>query len=478
MAFVADRRGTLKRIDVSGGPATDIGSLPPAVGTSPGGTWNLDGEILLAGATGGLLRVSASMGQFVPVTFEPKRTGLELSPEFLPDGRRFLLLASGGSEPGVYLGSLDSGETHLLLPNGSTAQIAGGFILYSRAGTVMAQPFDAQKGSVTGEPIVVVDNVPFAPRSGRAGFSVSENGVLVYGSSGDSGNRQLASFSRSGEPLGTIGEVSVYSTISISPDERSIVTGRSDQNGTQNLWAIELARQVATRLTFGRDVDTEGRWSPDGKRLIYASLRTGDQSLYEVPSSGGPPRLVLKSPEGHQLAMEAWSPDGRTILYSTITPNQLWALPMEGGQRPFLVYEPASGTGRPLAAFSPDGKRIAFSSSESGLTQVYMIPFPPTGEKWQVSANGGTKPSWRSDGRELYFLDPDGKMMAADVRPGDRFEAGAPHALFQTNAASGATGSQYVVMRDGQRFLVIARVDAAPSDAIQVITDWPGLIKK
>jgi len=475
VAFVADQRGTLKRIDVAGGPATNIGPLRPTVGNSPGGTWNRDGEILLAGATGGILRVSAMTGQFVPVTFEPKLTGLELSPVFLPDGRRFLYTRQGGSEPGVYVGSLDSDETQILLPNGSTAQISEGFVLYSRGGTVMAQPFDARNGSVTGEPAVVVDNVPFAPRSGRAGFSVSGNGVLAYGSSGDSGNRQLTWFSRSGEPLGTIGEVGVYSSISISPDERKVVTSRSDQNGIGNLWVTELDRQVATRITFGRDVDREARWSPDGKRLIYTSLRAGDQSLYEVPATGGSPRLVLKSPEGHQLAMQSWSPDGRTVLYTSLTPSQLWAFLMEGDQKPALVYEAAGGTGAIEAAFSPDGKWIAFSSSESGRAQVYVIPFPPTGEKWQVSANGGGKPSWRRDGRELYFLAQE-TMMAADVRPGDRFEVGTPHALFQTNTVPGSTTSLYIVTGDGQRFLVIARAGTAQSDAIQVITGWPGLL--
>src|SRR5205814_4416259 len=174
------------------------------------------------------------------------------------------------------------------------------------------------------------------------------------------------------------------------------------------------------------------------------SIRGVDKSLYEIASSGGQPRLVMKSPEGYQLSMDAWSPDGRTIVYHIDTTRQLWACPLEGDQKPFLVYEPAGGAvDEPM--FSPDGKWIAFNSTESTAAQVYVIPFPPTGAKWQVSAGGGVQPRWRRDGRELYFLAPDGKMMAVDVRVGVGFEAGTPRALFQTNVIPDSSVDQYVV---------------------------------
>ena len=175
--------------------------------------------------------------------------------------------------------------------------------------------------------------------------------------------------------------------------------------------------------------------------------------------------------------MDAWSPDGRTILYHLDATRQLWGLPLEGDRKPFLVYEPAGGT-VDEPSFSLDGKWIAFNSTESGADQVYVVPFPTTGAKWQVSVGGGVQPRWRRDGRELYFLAPDGKMMAVDLPVGNAFEAGTPHALFQTNVVPDDSVDQYVVTGDGQRFVMMTPVGAAQSYAIQVITDWPGLLKK
>jgi Tol biopolymer transport system component len=231
-----------------------------------------------------------------------------------------------------------------------------------------------------------------------------------------------------------------------------------------------------TRLTFERSVDSDPTWSPDGTRLIYASARAGDKSLYEISASGGSPRLVLKSPEGQQLSMDAWSPDGRTILYHSDTEanRRIWALPLESDPKPLLVYEPGAGTvSQP--SFSPDGKWVAFSSNESGTDHIYVVPFPPTGAKWQVSVNAGAQPMWRRDGRELYFLSSgSGQIMAADVRLGTAFEAGPPRALFVTNIVPQSGNSQYVVTGDGQRFIAMVPVAAN----IQAIVDWPGLLKR
>jgi Tol biopolymer transport system component len=350
--------------------------------------------------------------------------------------------------------------------------VSDGFIVYSRESAVVAHPFDEHRGDLTGDPVVIVDNVSSGVRSGRAAFTVSENGLLAYTSNYRVNSTQLTWFSRTGQRLGTIGEAAPFSRMAVSPDERTVVVGRVDRNGGRSLWTVEPARQVMTRLTFGgqgQDLDDFPRWSPDGKRLIYGGTRAGDTSLYEIPAGGGQPRVVLKSP-GPFAEAEDWSPDGRTIVYR-LSP-QLWALPLQDGAKPFLVYERGGA-----ARFSPDGKWLAFDSNESGIYQVNVVPFPPTGAKWQVSADGGEKPQWRRDGRELFFLAPDGKMMAVDVRLGETFEAGAPRTLFQAVAPTVDLG-QYAATGDGQRFLIMMPAESTYSDEIQVIVDWPGLIQK
>ena len=476
VAFVNSQRRTLHRVDVSGGPPTTIGPLPlvEGAGAAPSGAWNRDDQILLAGSSGGIFRISAASGQTVPLTFALADEDLKLSPAFLADGHRFLYARSGGSEPGIYIGSLDSRDTRKLIPNAGTPQLTKDYLLYSRGGAIVAQQFDQQKESLTAEPVVLLVGVATGGASGRAAFSVSMNGVLGYAT----GNRQTTQFtwfSRAGQPLSTIGDVGVHQTLSISSDDRTVVTGRSDPGGGQNLWAIDLARQVTTRLTFGQDRDSDGKWSPDGRRLIYASIRGIDKSLYEIPATGGPSRLISKSPENRQLSMDAWSPDGQTILYHMDVVRELWALPLGGKQKPFPVYQPGSGT-VDEPAFSPDGKWLAFNSTESGTSQVYVIPFPPTGAKRQISAAGGVQPQWRRrDGRELYFLAPDGKMMAVDLPSGEPFDVGTPRALFQTSLVPSSNVDQYVVTSDGQRFLLMAPVGPAQTDVINVITGWPGL---
>jgi len=480
IAFAAGQgegqRRTLKRIDVSGGLATEIGLIPLGVRTAIGGTWNRDGQILLAGGTGGIVRVSVATGTFEPVVFETEAVGNEMSPVFLPDGRRFMYSRQSDVEPGIYIGALNSGRTRRLLPHMGTVQFAEGLILYSRDGTVVAQPFDARNETLTGVPVVVVNNVLSTARSGRAGFSVSENGVLAYSPGTSENSSQFALFSRGGEQLGTIGEPRIYRSFSISPDDRSLAAGVLDQDGNVNLWSIDLARQVTTRLTFGQVLDVEPEWSPDGTRLIYRSARGGDVSLYEIPLSGGEPRLVLKSPQGRELFMDAWAPDGKAVLFNTPFPPQLLAYSRDGAQKPYLVYEPAAG-GVDQAAFSPDGKWIALRSSESGQNQIYVIPFPPTGAKWQVSRDGGVQPQWRRDGRELFFLAPDGTMMAVDVRTDASFVPGTPRALFQTTLVS-PDAPPYVVTGDGQRFVVTVAAGPAQANAIRVISDWPALVKR
>ena len=338
----------------------------------------------------------------------------------------------------------------------------------------MAQAFDVERGRLESDPVVIVDGVMSNAATGRAAFSVSTNGVLIF-SGGDVGMSQFTWFTRSGQPDGTVESPGPYYTIAIAPDGEKIVYGRRDQGGlTQNLWITDLGRKVTTRLTFGTSRDSDGTWSPDASRIAYASVRQGDKSLYEIPSAGGVERQILKA-EGRGRSIDDWAPDGKHILYHVDAARELWALPVDGDAKQFLVVKPASGS-IDEPTFSPDGRWIAYNSSESGRNEVYIAPFPPTGARWQVSSRGGVQPTWRRDGQELFFVAADAKMMAVDVNLEKAVELGTPRALFQTRLIPNGSVDQYAASPDGKRFLLMNPVGEDIEEAPTVILDWPALL--
>jgi len=242
-----------------------------------------------------------------------------------------------------------------------------------------------------------------------------------------------------------------------------------------DLWLIDLARGIPTRFTFDAAVDNSSIWSPDGTQIAFQSNRKGTYDLYTKPSSGVGTDLPLWESPQVKLAMH-WSPDGRYLLYADTGPQtgyDLWALPLTGDRKPILIsntlFTELQGQ------FSPDGRWVAYQSNESsGRFEIYVQPFPGPGRKWQVSTVGGTSPRWGHDGKELFFLSPDLKLMAASVQTsGSTFESAAPVALFQTRAATGGNANikqQYDVSRDG-RFL-INTVTETSTVPVTLILNW------
>jgi serine/threonine protein kinase/Tol biopolymer transport system component len=464
----------MKRVDIGGGPPQLIADAA----SGRGGTWNRDGTIVFAPtAASPLWRVAATAGQPVQVTrFDLPRQGSHRFPQFLPDGKHFLFFSQGSPDTqGIYLGSLDNSETKRLIPSDSAGgYVEPGWLLFNRQGALVARRLNVTRAELEGEPVTVADSVSFDTGFNLGGFSVSSFGNVAY-RAGALERRQLKWFDRTGRVLSEVGEpdVNLLEAVELSPDERRVAVSRTLQDN-RDIWLVDLARGTRTRLTFDAASDHLGSWSPDGAQIAFQSNRKGNYDLYIKPSSGaGAEQPLLES--SHVKMVMDWSRDGRYVLYNDGDPKtgyDLWALPVQGDRKPLLVVN--TPFEERLSQFSPDGRWVAYQSNESGRFEIYVQPFPMPGGKWQVSTAGGTAPRWRHDGKELFFMAPDGKLMAASVQvSGSTFESASPVVLFQTRAATGGNANikpQYDVSRDG-RFLINTVIETA-TVPISLILNW------
>ncbi|HEY3122574.1 MAG TPA: protein kinase, partial [Thermoanaerobaculia bacterium] len=399
--------GKLKSIELSGGtPQT----LSEASGDPRGGTWGRDGTIVFAPSfQGSLVRIAAPGGKVSPATAldSIRKEQTHRWPSFLPDGRHFLYYASRGSgeEPGeIFVGSLDEQPPRRVVESSSLATFAApGHLLFTRGRTLLAQPFDLNRLRLHGRPVAIADHVSSSgSMSGLRTFSASSSGVLAY-HAGSVTKTQLAWLDRAGRELGVLGPPADHYAPDLSPDGTRLAEARFDPDSTNgDIWLIDLARSIASRFTFDPANDLLPVWSPDGKRLFFASSREGVQQLYQAFSDRpGSEEPVLRS--GAWKATDDVSPDGQFLIYETIDPKtriDLWLLPLSGDRKPKpFVVTPFGEYG---AQFSPDGRWIAYVSNESGRAEISVQAFPGRGGKWQVSTEGGTMPRWRKDGRELF----------------------------------------------------------------------------
>jgi serine/threonine protein kinase/Tol biopolymer transport system component len=463
--------GRLKRLDTAGGPPQTLASTSVV----RGGAWNAEGMILFSPTLGALARIAASGGEPVAVTrIAPGQAG-QAFPQFLPDGHHFLFYANGTPDTtGIYLGSLDRGEPKRLAPADSTAMyLASQMIVFVRGTTLMAQHLDLNQGELTGDPMRLAD--PVSTNSlGFGGFSVSADARLAY-RSGVGGLDQLKWYDRTGKAMGVAGEPDSSAPLypELSPDGAHVALQRTIQTNF-DVWLMDLVRGNMTRFTF--DPANEGRpvWSPDSTKIAFDSYKKGFANLYLKPSSGAGIEELLLETQNNKFAQD-WSKDGRFLLYQELDPKtgrDLWALPITGNDRKPIViiktpFDELNGQ------FSPDGRWVAYETNESGRFEIVVQPFPsPTG-KWQVSTGGGIQPRWRNDGKELYFVSLDGKLMAASITAGATFAAGTPVALFPVLLApgAGANKQEYMVSRDG-RFLINQPAEASGASPITLILNW------
>ena len=437
LGFFAE--GKLKKIAIAGGPPQTLCDAS----SGRGGSWNRDGVIVFSpGPTSAISRVPAAGGAPVPVTKLAENGGAAEGyrfPAFLPDGVHFLYSVDSDKldAGGVFAGSLDGAPSVRLLPDRSNALYAPApapgapaYLLFRREETLMAQPFDATRLKTTGEMFPIAEQVAAGGNVGFGAFSVSENGALVYRSGGAASGRELVWMDRAGKRLGTVGKAGDFGGIAVSPDEKTLAV--MVRNGSQaDIWLQDLGRGVLSRFTFRSGFSRSAVWSPDGSRLIFAflSLNSYSSDLYQKPAGGnGQEELVLHA--GVNGYTEDWSPDGKWLVYQQTgqkTANDLWLLPISGDRKPQPYLQTPFDEAN--ARFSPDGKWMAYQSNESGQFQVYVQTVPLSGAKYQISTSGGSSPSWRRDGKEL-FSSADQKLMAVPVKLGATVEAGTPQPLF------------------------------------------------
>jgi DNA-binding winged helix-turn-helix (wHTH) protein len=480
IAFSSD--GTLQRVDLTGGAPVTICSDCDAAG---GGTWNRDGVILITNrTTRTLMRVSVAGGEVKQLHLAPGEAG-QVWPEFLSDGKHYLYLSLGKApyQQGIYAGTLDSNDrTFLVATNTNAAWLQSGELLFTRGGTLMAQPFDIGSLKLSGEPRAVADHIESgATRSALpiATFAASPNGVVVWRHDNRSAPSSLRWFDRGGKALGVVGEAADYSNPALSPDNRKLaISIRDPQTRTRDIWIFDLVRGGKTRLTFDPSDDFDCIWSPDGTRIVFTSDRAGQRNIYWKPADGSSPEeLLLGGKDGEQNVGD-WSRDGKYLLYDYgvgRAPYQLYVLPLDGDRRPvpFINIPFATQQGQ----FSANDRWVAYRSQETGRNEVFVQGFnlnasQPRG-KWQISTAGGELPRWRGDGTELFFHFSD-SFFAVDVKTdGAAFEAGNPKRLFDIPAVSAsATHGEYTVTKDGQRFLVLTATENAVAQPIEVVVNW------
>jgi eukaryotic-like serine/threonine-protein kinase len=466
-------RGKLKKIPATGGPAIELAN----VSLAQGGTWSKNDVILFAPtATSGLHRVSAAGGPAMPLP-PPRMTGevRQRWPQFLPDGVSFIV---NQADAGTWIGSLDSNATRQLTQVAAVAY-ANGYLFTWRDGVLMAHPFDAASQQLHGDGTPVAEHVAYNEPVRYVPVSVSQTGVLVY-AQGDPGRptTEVTWKDRTGRVIGTIGGPAEHTNLSLSPDERrvaiSVFSGGAPVN--RDIWLFDVAQGTRTRFTFDPSDDAIPIWSPDGARIVFASMRPHVWDLYQKSTRVAAPEELLVSSNDSKYPMD-WSRDGRFILYSVDSlrnGTDLWVLPLTGDRRPFpVVHSPFDEN---YGTFAPDGRWIAYSSNESGQEEVYVEPFPATGGKVQISNGGGTQTMWRGDGRELFFVAPDGSLMAAPIKTTNGFESGAPQRLFATGLPMTPSRRQYAVTGDGTRFLI--NVLRSPASPLTVVVNWPAALRK
>jgi Tol biopolymer transport system component len=473
IAFFAG--GLLKKVESSGGAPVTICEVPDA----RGGSWSPDGStIVIAGRYTGIMRVPASGGTPVDVTKLDERFATHRFPKFLPDGKHFLFLASPGGEDdaqnSVCAGSIDGGPVKLLFRSSTEPHYVDGAILFTRAGVLLAQPFDLRTMSTGGEAVPLneekVRTTAFLSRSVLSAAA----GTLVYQVSGPAPNTRLTWFDRQGNPLGNVGPEAPYADARLSPDGTTAAVSYVAAPQT-NIATINLQNGQRTRVTFGDAMENNAVWSPEGGRLLYSAVSAGSGRSVRLRVKDlvtGADEKIFETANAPLITPWSWSSDGKTIFYSiyatsgkTTRSDIYWMSLADRKPQAYLLTQAIETA----AQISPDGKWLAYASDESGVSEVYVAPFPPTGAKWQVSTNGGITPRWRADGRELLFVEASRmRIWSVPVVLGSSPQIGAATDSGITLGASG-----YDVTRDGKRILATtAAGNAEPASPLVLVQNF------
>jgi serine/threonine protein kinase len=477
LAFFAD--GKLKKVPLSGGPPSTICDVARG-GT---GTWGRDGVIVFSewgSDKTALSQVPATGGKPSPATRldAVRKERWHSWPVFLPDGRHFLFMSEAGeawpaSERGVHVGTLGSFDVRPVAKVESAFAYANpGFLVFAREGALLAQRFDPNSLKTEGEPMAISPEVQSYAPTGAAYVSASSGAPMIAFSEGASRAR-LVWVDRAGKETGSVRGPDHYSSPRLSPDRKRLAFALVDRRlGTTDVWVQDLERSTATRVNFGPASESFPAWAPDGRRIFFSADQGGmPPELFEedlgsmksdaLPSSPGAKHVSDVSPDGRLLAYTRYNGGESTVEMMNLT-----------GEEKSVSLLPA-GSDSDSARFSPDGRFVAYESGESGRAEVYVRPLSGSGERWQISRDGGQTPLWSLDGKELYYLEKD-TLMAVSVRLEHGFEPGVPKALFSADFKVGFGGSRaFDVTRDG-RFLLLLHEPDTRRRGVQVIANWVG----
>ena len=474
--------GMLMRVGADGSPPMPVCDAR----FGKGGTWSADGTIVFAPTfNAGLHRVSENGGTSEEITtVDPsKGENSHRFPVFLPDGRRYLFLARGGSAGAasfttqgsrIVMGSLDSdGLTDIMT---STAQVAlsAGHVLFLRGNVLMAQPIDAQAGALSGEAFPLIENVRGLPGAARAVFDASDNGRLVYMTGSALPGYRLLLVDETGREVEQVGEEGEYAGPRVSPDGKHIALEVYETvGGVNDIWVYEVARGVRTRLTFSAGPESNPVWSPDGRYVAYSGTDSTGAQIYRKAMDGSAPAELVFGDDNDKFISD-WSADGRHLIYTQSGPDgatDIWMVEAEGeseGKQPVALL-----TG-PFAEFdgrvSPDGRWMAYSSTETGgRVEVFVTTFPKPGSRYRLSHESGNLPNWSPDGRALFYYSVDGRCMRVDLMLSDSggLTAATPVAVFDA-AGIGA----FDVLPDGSGFVTIQPFDPLGAPPLNFLTDW------
>ncbi len=470
----------LQKVPRQGGTPVVVSDSEAAYGSA----WLDDGTVVyIAGAGDRVFVTTASGGTTIPVLSSDAVKGRFVRVTAVPH-RHAVLLGVGGTTPRVIALDLDTRKVHDVV-GGATAAwvIPGGTLVYAvSTGELFGVRFDADKLATVGSPVSLLDGIQTV--NGAPDVTVGNDGTLLYVEGqalAGAGEAQIVAVSRDGaaRPLAAAWKFAppLNGGLALSPDGRRLALSATDSaTGRSDLYVVTLATGLVTRLTFEGDLNIRPAWSPDGRSVLYVSTAGGKPELWRKRADGsGRPVRVLS--ETRAIYEGFWSPDGKWIIYRTDNVQQgsgdILAVPARGGRPIPLAATPAQETG---PALSPDGHWLAFASDASGRKEIYVRPFPNASDGiWQVSTDGGSEPRWSHDGRELFYRNADGEMIAASITPGSTFSAGRHTRLFSARAYwNNDTAHYYAISLDGRTFFMVRNTgpEASVAGHLMLVEHW------
>ncbi len=480
--------GVLRRVPIAGGPPLTLCTVE----SSPrGGSWNRQNVIIFGSWPGPIYRVSASGGRPEKVTEldSARNDTTQRWPQFLPDGNHFVYMTSpvgSFNEENVFsLGSLDRKVSRILFHGSSNIAYANGYLLYVVDKALMARPLDPVKLNFTGDAVPIADGLQYDTLFSESVFSASNNGMLVYQTGNASSARTLILVDVNGKQIARLGEgTRTLFFPQFSPDGKRLAYHVIDpQTGKADIWIEDLASGSRIRLTVDPLRSVHPVWSHDGTQIAYISVRSGKPAVYVKPANGMAAEQKIWEPE-LGVGVNDWTSDSKTLILQQRSPvTKKWRLVLfrldgTGGPKPLIESQDANLTS---AQLSPNGHWLAYQSDDSGKDEVYVSPFPNgAAERLQISVAGGLQPRWGKDGKQLFYLADDGKLMAALLKESQGvLQVVSLRLQFQTSAIPiPGTNDSYDVAPDGKKFLLnIAATDETPTP-LNLVENWPAQLKK